>query len=63
MVLMLVGQLMGHEAAISTDEWSRVCDNILTERLWHSVRPEEVYVREYGGTDEAVQESVWRDDG
>ena len=39
--------------AISMDGRGRVFDNIFTERLWRSVKYEEVYLKDYEGVDEA----------
>jgi putative transposase len=39
--------------AISMDGRGRVFDNIFTERLWRSVKYEEVYLKEYEDVDEA----------
>jgi putative transposase len=39
--------------AISMDGRGRVFDNIFTERLWRSVKYEEVYLKDYDGADEA----------
>jgi putative transposase len=39
--------------AISMDGRGRVFDNIFTERLWRSVKYEEVYLKDYGDVDEA----------
>jgi putative transposase len=38
---------------ISMDGRGRVFDNIFVERLWRSVKYEEVYIRDYGGVSEA----------
>lgn len=40
-------------AAISMDGRGRVFDNIFVERLWRSVKYEEVYLKDYGLVDEA----------
>ena len=39
--------------AISMDGRGRVFDNIFTERLWRSVKYEEVCLKDYDGVDEA----------
>jgi len=39
--------------AISTDGRGRAFDNIFTERLWRSVKYEEVYLKDYAAVDEA----------
>ena len=41
------GMLKAKEIAISMDGRGRVFDNIFTERLWRTVKYEEVYLREY----------------
>jgi putative transposase len=41
--------------AISLDGRGRVYDNIFVERLWRSVKYEEVYLKDYGVVDEARQ--------
>jgi len=40
-------------AAISVDGRGRAFDNIFVERLWRSVKYEEVYLKEYAVVDEA----------
>ena len=47
--------------AISMDGRGRVFDNIFVERLWRSVKYEEVYLRDYGVVDEARPDD-WRRD-
>ena len=39
--------LQAHEVQISMDGKGRALDNIFTERLWRSVKYEEVYLHEY----------------
>lgn len=41
------GILLGNEIKISMDGRGRVFDNIFTERLWRSVKYEEVYIKGY----------------
>ena len=41
------GILLGKEIAISMDGQGRAFDNIFTERLWRSVKYEEVYLKDY----------------
>ena len=41
------GILLSREIAISMDGRGRAFDNIFTERLWRSVKYEEVYIKEY----------------
>jgi putative transposase len=47
-----IGQLTDHGVAISMDGRGRAFDNIFTERLWRSVKYEEVYLKDYGDVDE-----------
>jgi putative transposase len=53
------GVLLGAGIAISMDGRGRVYDNIFVERLWRSVKYEEVYLRDYEGVREA-RESLGR---
>jgi putative transposase len=41
------GILLGRQIAISMDGKGRAFDNIFTERLWRSVKYEEVYIKKY----------------
>lgn len=45
--------LLQKQIAISMDGRGRALDNIFTERLWRSVKYEEVYLHEYGSPKEA----------
>ena len=45
--------LKGRQIQISMDGRGRCMDNIFTERLWRSVKYEEVYLKEYRTIDEA----------
>lgn len=47
--------LEGAEVRISMDGRGRALDNVFTERLWHSVKYEEVYTRDYQTPREARQ--------
>jgi putative transposase len=47
------GRLQAAEIAISWDGRGRVFDNIFIERLWRSVKYEEVYLNDYGSVTEA----------
>lgn len=47
------GILQQAEVAISMDGRGRVFDNIFVERLWRSIKYEEVYLKDYGVVDEA----------
>ena len=47
------GLLTEHGIAISMDGRGRVFDNIFVERLWRSVKYEEVYLKDYADTPEA----------
>ena len=49
------GILESKGIAISMDGRGRAFDNIFIERLWRSVKYEEVYLREYDGVKEAVR--------
>jgi putative transposase len=48
-----LGELTQAGVSISMDGRGRAFDNIFTERLWRSVKYEEVYPKEYGDVDEA----------
>jgi len=48
-------RLLGVGIAISMDGRGRVFDNIFVERLWRSVKYEEVYLKDYGTVDQARQ--------
>jgi putative transposase len=48
-------KLLAAGAQISMDGRGRVVDNIFTERLWRSVKYEEVYLHDYGSPREAHQ--------
>lgn len=50
-----IGVLKDAGIAISMDGRGRVFDNIFVERLWRSVKYEEVYLKDYGTVDEARQ--------
>ena len=50
------GRLQAAGVAISMDGKGRVFDNILTERLWRTVKYEEVHLKEYGSLAEAREE-------
>jgi len=45
--------LLAHEVRISMDSKGRALDNIFTERLWRTVKYEEVYLKEYNSPREA----------
>jgi putative transposase len=47
-------RLLAHSVRISMDGKGRALDNIFVERLWRSVKQEEVYIRDYQTTEEAV---------
>lgn len=47
-------RLLAEEIKISMDGRGRALDNIFVERLWRSVKQEEVYIREYRSVGEAV---------
>lgn len=48
-----IERLVQKQIAISMDGRGRALDNIFTERLWRSVKYEEVYLHEYGSPKEA----------
>lgn len=48
------GRLLAHDIRISMDGRGRALDNIFVERLWRSVKQEEVYIRDYQTVGEAV---------
>ena len=50
-----IAELTQAGVAISMDGRGRVFDNIFTERLWRSVKYEEVYLKDYAAVDEARQ--------
>ena len=50
-----IERLVQKQIAISMDGRGRALDNIFTERLWRSVKYEEVYLHEYGSPKEARQ--------
>jgi putative transposase len=47
------GVLLREQIAISMDGRGAWRDNVIVERLWRSVKYEEVYLRAYGGVSEA----------
>jgi len=47
------GELAGREIAISMDGRGRCMDNIFVERLWRSLKYEEVYLKDYASVTEA----------
>jgi putative transposase len=49
------GILLQHEVTISMDGRGRAFDNIFVERLWRSVKYEEVYLKDYGSVTEAIK--------
>ncbi len=49
------GILKEHDIAISMDGRGRALDNVFVERLWRSVKYEEVYLQEYGTVTEAIE--------
>ena len=48
------GALKEHDVQISMDGKGRAMDNIMVERLWRSVKYEDIYVKDYGGVQELV---------
>ena len=49
------GVLKDHAIAISMDGKGRAIDNIMVERLWRSVKYEEIYLKEYRNVQELVR--------
>jgi len=49
------GRLRAHAIQISMDGRGRALDNIFVERLWRSVKQEEVYIHDYQTVSEGVQ--------
>jgi putative transposase len=47
------GELTGQQIAISMDGRGRCMDNIFVERLWRSLKYEEVYLKDYASVTEA----------
>jgi len=47
------GELAGRQIAISMDGRGRCLDNIFVERLWRSLKYEEVYLKDYASVPEA----------
>ena len=48
-------QLKAADIRISWDGRGRALDNIFVERLWHSMKYEEVYIKDYQSVPDAVQ--------
>ena len=51
----LVPSLIKTRIQISMDGRGRALDNVFVERLWRTVKYEEVYLKEYGTPREAMQ--------
>ena len=51
--------LLAHGILISMDGRGRVFENICVERLWRSMKDEEVYLQEYRSVQEAIH-GLWR---
>ena len=49
------GRLLAHSISISMDGRGRALDNVFVERLWRSVKQEEVYIRDYQSVGEAAK--------
>jgi putative transposase len=49
------GVLKAHQITLSMDGKGRAMDNIMVERLWRSVKYEEVYIKDYRRVAELVQ--------
>ena len=50
---LLAGELAARQIAISMDGRGRCMDNIFIERLWRSLKYEEVYLKDYESVTEA----------
>ena len=50
-----IGLLLAHDVQISMDGRGRAMDNIFVERLWRTVKYEEVYLKDYETVQEAVE--------
>ncbi len=48
--------LLAHDVRISMDSKGRALDNIFTERLWRTIKYEEVYVKDYASPRQAREE-------
>jgi putative transposase len=48
-----VDRFKDHDIQISMDGKGRALDNVITERLWRSIKYEDVYLKEYGSPKEA----------
>lgn len=48
--------LISHDVRISMDSKGRALDNVFTERLWRSIKYEEVYIKDYASPREARSE-------
>ena len=48
MAMAFTGRLEAREIAISMDGRGRALDNVFVERLWRTVKHEEVYLKDYG---------------
>lgn len=49
------GVLKDHGIAISMDGKGRVMDNIMVERLWRTLKYEDIYLREYGSVQALIE--------
>jgi len=47
--------LLGQGIQVSMDGRGRALDNVFIERLWRTVKYEEVYIRDYGSGSEAFK--------
>jgi len=50
-----IDELKAHKIKVSMSGKGRCFDNILAERLWRTVKYEEVYLREYGDGHELIR--------
>jgi putative transposase len=49
------GLLLAHDVEISMDGRGRAMDNIFVERLWRTVKYEEVYLKDYENVQDAIE--------
>ena len=53
--LAFTGELNSHGIAISMDGKGRAMDNIMVERLWRSLKYEDIYIRDYESVEDLVK--------
>jgi putative transposase len=52
-------RLLNLAVAVSMDGRGRALDNVFIERLWRSLKQEDIYVKEYGSIDDLYEGLVW----